>query len=97
MAHRDIEIFAPARGAGSLYPIDYRQMFTVYEYFHINSTISTYYSATCGPKSLTKLGNNRKYMQGNMRFVYILEIAIVARSLRSLVKIQSNLTTDPTR
>ena len=36
-------------------------------------------------------------MQGNIRFMYSLEIAIVARSLRSLVKIYSNLTTDPTR
>ena len=29
--------------------------------------------------------------------MYSLEIVIVARSLRSLVKILSNLTTDPTR
>ena len=36
-------------------------------------------------------------MQGNIRYMYSLEIVIVARSLRSLVKIQSNLTTDPTR
>ena len=36
-------------------------------------------------------------MQGNIRFMYSLEIATVARSLRSLVKIKSNLTTDPTR
>ena len=36
-------------------------------------------------------------MQGNIRYMYSLEIAIVARSLRSLVKIYSNLTTDPTR
>ena len=36
-------------------------------------------------------------MQGNIRCMYILEIVIVARSLRSLVKIQSNLTTVPTR
>ena len=54
----------------------------------------------CGPKSLTKLGNNSKYMQGNIRYMYGLQIVIVARShrsLRSLVKILSNLTTDPTR
>ena len=36
-------------------------------------------------------------MQGNLRYVYGLQIVIVARSLRSLVKILSNLTTDPTR
>ena len=36
-------------------------------------------------------------MQGNIRDMYSLEIVIVARSLRSLVKILSNLTTDPTR
>ena len=36
-------------------------------------------------------------MQGNIRYMYSLEIMIVARSLRSLVKILSNLTTDPTR
>ena len=36
-------------------------------------------------------------MQGNIRYMYSLEIVIVARSLRSLVKIYSNLTTDPTR
>ena len=36
-------------------------------------------------------------MQGNIRYMYSLEIVIVARSLRSLVKILSNLTTDPTR
>ena len=36
-------------------------------------------------------------MQGNMRYMYSLEIVIVARSHRSLVKIMSNLTTDPTR
>ena len=49
------------------------------------------------PKWLTKLGNNTKYMQVNIRYMYSLEIVIVARSLRSLVKILSNLTTDPTR
>ena len=49
------------------------------------------------PKWLTRLGNNTKYMQGNNRYIYSLEIVILARSLRSLVKIQSNLTTDPTR
>ena len=38
-----------------------------------------------------------KYMQGNIRYMYSLEIVIVARSLRSLEKILSNLTTDPTR
>ena len=36
-------------------------------------------------------------MQGNIRYMYSLEIVIVARSLRPLVKILSNLTTDPTR
>ena len=36
-------------------------------------------------------------MQGNIRYVYSLEIVIVARSLRSLVKILSKFTTDPTR
>ena len=36
-------------------------------------------------------------MQGNIRYVYGLQIVIVARSLRSLVKILSNLTTDATR
>ena len=36
-------------------------------------------------------------MQGNIRYMYSLEIVIEARSLRSLVKILSNLTTDPTR
>ena len=36
-------------------------------------------------------------MQGNIRDMYSLEIVIVARSLRSLVKILSNLTNDPTR
>ena len=36
-------------------------------------------------------------MQGNIRYMYSLEIVIVARSLRSPVKILSNLTTDPTR
>ena len=36
-------------------------------------------------------------MQGNIRYVYGLQIVIIARSLRSLVKILSNLTTDPTR
>ena len=35
-------------------------------------------------------------MQGNIKYMYSLEIVIVARSLRSLVKIQSNLTADPT-
>ena len=49
------------------------------------------------PKCLTKLGNKTKYMQGNTRYMYGLEIVIVARSLRSLEKILSNLTTDPTR
>ena len=44
-----------------------------------------------------KLGNNTKYMQGNIRYMYSLEIVIISRSLRSLVKIYSNLTTDPTR
>ena len=36
-------------------------------------------------------------MEGNLRYMFILEMVIVARSLRSLVKILSNLTTDPTR
>ena len=36
-------------------------------------------------------------MQGNTRYVYGLQIVIVARLLRSLVKILSNVTTDPTR
>ena len=36
-------------------------------------------------------------MQGNIRYMYSLDTVIVARSLRSLVKILSNLTTDPTR
>ena len=36
-------------------------------------------------------------MQGNIRYIYGLEIVIVARSLRSLEKILSNLITDPTR
>ena len=36
-------------------------------------------------------------MQGNIRYMYSLEIVIVARWLRSLVKILSNLTTGPTR
>ena len=36
-------------------------------------------------------------MQANIRYVYGLQIVIVARSLRSLVKILSNLTTDTTR
>ena len=36
-------------------------------------------------------------MQGNIRYMYSLEIVIVARSLRSLVKILSILTTDLTR
>ena len=36
-------------------------------------------------------------MQVNIRYMYSLEIVIEARSLRSLVKILSNLTTDPTR
>ena len=44
-----------------------------------------------------KLGNNTKYMQGNNRYMHSLEIVILARSLRSLVKILSNLTSDPTR
>ena len=48
-------------------------------------------------KWLTILGNNTKHMQGNSRYMYSLEIVILARSLRSLVKILSNLTTDPTR
>ena len=49
------------------------------------------------PKWLTRLGNNTKYMQGNRRYMYSLEIVILARSLRSLVKILSNLTTEQTR
>ena len=36
-------------------------------------------------------------MQGNIRYMYSLEIVIDARSLRSLDKILSNLTTDLTR
>ena len=36
-------------------------------------------------------------MQGNISYMYSLEIVIVFRSLRSLVKIKSNLTTVPTR
>ena len=36
-------------------------------------------------------------MQGNIKYMYSLEIVIVARSLRSFVKIYSNLTTDQTR
>ena len=36
-------------------------------------------------------------MQGNIRYMYGLRCVIVARSLRSLVKILSNLTSDPTR
>ena len=36
-------------------------------------------------------------MQGNIRYMYSLETAIVARSILSLEKILSNLTTDPTR
>ena len=36
-------------------------------------------------------------MQGNISYMYSLEIVILARSLGSLVKILSNLTTDPTR
>ena len=36
-------------------------------------------------------------MQGNISYMYSLEIVIVARSLRPLEKILSNLTTDPTR
>ena len=36
-------------------------------------------------------------MQGNRRYMYSLEIVIVARSLRSLVKMESNHTSDPTR
>ena len=35
-------------------------------------------------------------MQGNIRYMYSLEIVIVSRSLRSLVKIYSHLTTDST-
>ena len=48
-------------------------------------------------KCLTKFGHDTKYMQGNMSYMYTLEIVIVARSFRSLVKILSNHTTDPTR
>ena len=48
-------------------------------------------------KIAEKLGNKWKYMQGNVRYIYSLEIEIVSRSLRSLVKIQYNLTTDPIR
>ena len=44
-----------------------------------------------------KISYNTKYMQGNIRYMYSLEILIVARSLRSLVKILSTLTTNPTR
>ena len=44
-------------------------------------------------KCLTKLGNDTKYMQGNIKYMYSLEIVIVARSLRSLVKICTNLKT----
>ena len=36
-------------------------------------------------------------MHGNIRYMHSLEIVIVARSLRSPVKIVSNLKTDPTR
>ena len=36
-------------------------------------------------------------MQGNISYMYSLEIVIVARSFRSLVKIMSNITSDPTR
>ena len=36
-------------------------------------------------------------MQGNIRYMYSLEIVIDARSLRSLEKILPNLSTDPTR
>ena len=36
-------------------------------------------------------------MQGNIRYMYSLEIVILARRLRSLVKILSNITSDPTR
>ena len=36
-------------------------------------------------------------MQGNIRYMYGLEIVVVARSLRTLVKIKSRFTTDPTR
>ena len=36
-------------------------------------------------------------MQGNIKYIYSLEIVIVTRSLRSLVNIMSNLTPDPTR
>ena len=44
-----------------------------------------------------KISYNTKYMQGNIRNMYGLEIAIVDRSLRLLEKILSSLTTDPTR
>ena len=44
-----------------------------------------------------KIRYNTKYMQGNIRYMYSLEIVTAARSLRSLVKILSNLTPDPTR
>ena len=40
-----------------------------------------------GSEIAKKLGNNRKYMEGNIRYMYSLEIVIVARTLRSLVKI----------
>ena len=36
-------------------------------------------------------------MQGNIRYMYSLEIVIVVPSLRSLEKLQSNLATVPTR
>ena len=36
-------------------------------------------------------------MQGNIRYMYTLHIVFVARTLRSLVIIYSNLTYDPTR
>ena len=36
-------------------------------------------------------------MQGNISYMYSLEIVIVARTLRTLVKIKSNQTTVPTR
>ena len=50
----------------------------------INSYISSQCSATCGPTSLTKLGNNSKYMQGNIRFMYSVEtVKMLARSARS--------------
>ena len=41
----------------------------------------------CCQKCLTELGYNTKYMQGNMMYMYSLEIVIVARSLGSLVEI----------